>query len=252
VQSLHSPGVATDPKIFLIPTFQCLVDGQVISLPPQARKVLAMVALERRAVRREVITARMWPGLRESQALPRLRQTVWRIGREAGAGIVAATRESIGLADAVEVDFVRATECVRTLLRGGRDGASVRHRPVESWQWLCRELLEEYDDEWLLPVREQWRRDRVLALERLAAAYLAQGERYPAIELAGAAVRIDPLWEPAQHLLVLAYAQTQNPVAALRAVETYRQRLRRELGLTPGPAITDLVARLRRNQRLGA
>jgi DNA-binding SARP family transcriptional activator len=109
-----------------------------------------------------------------------------------------------------------------------------------------RRLLPEHEAPWI----DAWRRrlDDVLdhALEAYAAACLGIGgtELAAAERAAGRLVERSPLRESGYRLLMDTLAAQGNVGEAMRVYDRARQRLREELGMTPGPALREAHSRL--------
>ena len=104
------------------------------------------------------------------------------------------------------------------------------------------DLLVGWYDDWVLAERERLRHRRVRALEALAAVRLEAGRAADSIGFAGErAARLEPLLESAVTLHVRALLLDGDLTAALAEYRAFRERLRAELGVTPPPALTDLL-----------
>ena len=103
-----------------------------------------------------VVAGRFWPDVVDARARAGLRNALWALRRVAGAGLLAASRERVGLDPAVRVDAAAFDE----IARAGRWEDAVA---------LCRgELLAGVEDEWVHDAREAHRRRLADALEALA------------------------------------------------------------------------------------
>lgn len=72
------------------------------------------------------------------------------------------------------------------------------------------------------------------------------GDHHHAHQAALAAVQTDPLRESAHRTLVELHLADGNPAQAVRQYQSYRTRLRTELGMEPSPHIHELVRPLLR------
>jgi DNA-binding SARP family transcriptional activator len=81
------------------------------------------------------------------------------------------------------------------------------------------------------------------ALEMLSRRLVSVGRFADAIEAALTAIGADPLRESAQRALIEAHVAEANWVEALRTFESYRDLLRRELGVNPSRDLTAFVDR---------
>ena len=99
-------------------------------------------------------------------------------------------------------------------------------------------------DHWTEVQRESWRRRLDTIYERLSELQMEGGEFLAAIETAVRWAESDPTEEAAHQRLVEAYSAAGDRRAALAAYESYRAKLERESGASPGTRIEALAARL--------
>jgi DNA-binding SARP family transcriptional activator len=111
---------------------------------------------------------------------------------------------------------------------------------------LGRELLEGMDIDastgftaWLLGERRHLQGLSEAVLREGALSALASGNARSAVELATRLVAADPLSEDAHVLLVRAFAATGDEVAVERQLSASVDLFRRELGVEPGPELTE-------------
>lgn len=88
---------------------------------------------------------------------------------------------------------------------------------------------------------EAWRQFRLHALEALSARLSGEDCHARAVSAALTAVAADPLRESARSVLIRAHLAESNRSEALREFETYRQLLRRALGVEPTARLHGLV-----------
>jgi len=151
---------------------------------------------------------------------------------------VTATELSLG--QAVRVDLREAQACAQRLLVG--DGPLSRaDRCGHSEELLSLELLPGWYEDWVLLQAEVWRQFRLHALEALSARLSGEDCHARAVSAALTAVSADPLRESARSVLIRAYLAESNRSEALREFETYRQLLRRALGVEPTARLHGLV-----------
>jgi DNA-binding SARP family transcriptional activator len=82
---------------------------------------------------------------------------------------------------------------------------------------------------------------------------LSRAGRYgEAVEAAHTAVRAEPLRESAHRALVRIHLAEGNVTEALRAYESFRTALRREMGVAPTAAMQALVSGFRRTSSVRA
>ena len=111
-----------------------------------------------------------------------------------------------------------------------------------------RGFLSGEDAPWVEECRREVDALHLRALETYGRACLGIGgaENAAAVRVGRELVRLTPYHESAHHLLIEALAATGNPAEALLAYESLRQRLREELGVSPGSGLQALHARLLR------
>ena len=103
-------------------------------------------------------------------------------------------------------------------------------------------------DDWLDIERRQLRHAGEQALETLIGRYLEAGATERAEEVARRLLSLDPLRESACRVLMQIDAAHGRPTEAIRRYESFRDRLKRELGVEPEPATVELYDSIRRNR----
>jgi tetratricopeptide (TPR) repeat protein len=106
------------------------------------------------------------------------------------------------------------------------------------------DLLPDLYDDWLTPLREEYRKRISEVLQRLATLFEEQEEYAEAIPWAERLVALDPLSESHHQLLIRLHAGNHDRSSALRAYHQCKRVLRRELGVEPGPATIELFERI--------
>jgi DNA-binding SARP family transcriptional activator len=200
-----------------------------------AAKVVAYTALESRPVTRRTLAGALWPRSSRQRAHGALRTTLYRAQGIEHALVVGS--EAVGLAPGVSVDIQDVLRSVPR--RGSPDPAAPINRvPIE---WLSKELLPEWCDDWVVPERERFRLLALATLEDLSARYAERGDSMFAVDCAMAAVRLDPVRESAHRALMAAHLTTGNASEALQQYDSYRKFLAAELSLEPSPQMAALV-----------
>jgi hypothetical protein len=108
----------------------------------------------------------------------------------------------------------------------------------------------EFDD-WQFFQAESLRQELATGLECLVQALRAQGEYVSAIPHARRWVGLDPLYGPAQRMLIQLYDQAEQPSAAIRQYEEYVALLDEEFGLPPEEEIATLYEAIKAKRILG-
>lgn len=238
--SPSDPGGSRDGdavRLRLLGTFTLTTGGSEVPLPPNACRLLAYLAVERRWVARSVAAGTLWPGADGARAAGNLRSTLWRITRAVGQVVITVRAHSLRLGDDVEVDLERVERAAR---RCGEPGGPAAADPAS----FGLDLLPDWDDEWVEVHRECFRQVRLRALESLCAQHRRTGRLRQALYLALAAVSAEPLRESAHRQLVEVHLAEGNAAEAVRQYQFYRHMLAERLGLTPSPAMHRLVAPL--------
>ncbi len=204
----------------------------------RARSLLAWLALHPGVHLRGDVAARFWPDILDSSARASLRNGLWALRRALGAEageILIATRTHVGLQTPPSV-WVDAAAFEALVAAGSLEDALS----------LCRgELLAGVDEEWVYAYRDAHRDRLSELLERMASKAEAAADPTTEIALARRRVALDPLAEDAQRVLIARLARVGDRVGALSAYARLRERLRRELGISPSQETRSLVARIR-------
>ncbi|MBB6054043.1 ATP-binding protein [Armatimonas rosea] len=99
---------------------------------------------------------------------------------------------------------------------------------------LCQgELLEGIYDDWVLPLREHYRRQVCEALESHVGRRRSAGDYAGAITSAQRLLALDPAHEPAHQHLMVCYAASGDRQSALAQYEACRAALEKRLGTAP-------------------
>jgi DNA-binding SARP family transcriptional activator len=211
-----------------------------VELTPASQRLVAFLALTRHPVRRRFVAATLWLDGPDNRALGNLRTSIWR-ARHAGGELVVSRGDSVALAPGVEVDLHRLVEWAHRVERPGDLDLDEGHLDELI---AADELLGDWYDEWLEPEREQYRQQRLNALEAACRRLSADGRFGRATEVGQTAIAAEPLRESAHRALMAVFLAQGNLVAAQRQYEAYRRLLRDELGVEPTPLIRQLVPRV--------
>jgi DNA-binding SARP family transcriptional activator len=228
-------------QLHLLGGFRIVSDGRTVAVPTTAAKLIALLAVNDRPMSRSQIAGTVWPVVSEQRAAANLRSIVWRLPAAAHEFVVA-TGTAIALAERVDVDLSHARCLVRQVL----DDRPLANGDVADGfagsalvTLLCRPLLPEWDDDWLVFERERIRQLHIHALERLAASLLAAGDPLSAVDVGIAVIATEPLRESSHILVIQAHLAAGNRLDARRCYERYRDVVRRELDVEPAFRWTD-------------
>jgi DNA-binding SARP family transcriptional activator/predicted ATPase len=199
---------------------------------------------------REQLAFVLWPASSESQARTNLRQLLHHLKRalpaecsllvtdhftarwrqDASCEIdVVEFQTAIAQADAAHTEKDRAREIKALTLAA---------------QLYEDDLLPALYDEWITPVREDYRRRVSETLYRLATLFEGEKNYAAAIPCAERLVALDSLRESHHQLLIRLHAANHDRSGALRAYHQCMRVLRREMGVGPGPATLELFERI--------
>ena len=224
----------------LLGGFRLLVAGCPRSLPTQAQRLLALLAVRCPAQSRSALAGTLWDDVPEARAQANLRNAVCRVRAVDGA-LLSCSRREVALDADLDVDLRDARTYAHELMRGNVTESDTRAVTV-----LEDDLLPTWDEEWLVIERERQRQVRMHALETLSGSLCRLG-RYPeAITAAFAAVSAEPLRESAQRALISAYLGEGNVSEAVRQLTIYDRLLGAELGIAASPDLHALVGRAAR------
>src|ERR1700749_94383 len=199
---------------------------------------------------RERLAFLLWPGSSESQARTNLRQLLHHLKRALPAGCNMLVADHFAVQwrqDATySVDVIEFQDAVAraTAARSSEDRGLEIQLLTTAAQLYEDDLLPALYDDWLTPLREDYRRRISEVLHRLAELFeLAQD--YPAaIPFAERLVAVDSLSETHHQLLIRLHAANQDRASALRAYHRCMRVLRREMGVEPGAATRELFERI--------
>ena len=221
-------------ELRLLGGFGLTIDGHVLEVTPAAERLLAFIALTPRGAERSYTAFQLWPEHEERRAKANLRSALWRLGK-APAELIRATKSRLRLAPDVWVDVRHG---IAELASGGIDSIVEAALPFHA---LDSDLLPDWYDDWLMIERERLRQFRLGSLEEGARLALGRGQFGQAIQLALAAVSIDPLRESGHRLVIEAHLANGNRFDARRQLDCYRSLLRSQLGCEPSERIVAMV-----------
>jgi DNA-binding SARP family transcriptional activator len=212
-------------------------NGCRTEVPEGSKRLLAFLALRRGRVERCHVAGTLWPYGDDRRASGNLRSALWRL-RGAGIDVMIADKRSIGLRPGVAVDIDEVAEWATRLI-------AQRPLPADlSLNWPVADALDLlpgcYDD-WAILERERMRQRMLHALEALSRAMAACGRYGEAIDAAMMAIGVEPLRESAQRALLQAHLAEENLIEARREFLSYRDLVRRELGVEPSMELAALV-----------
>jgi len=190
-----------------------------LSLP--ARRILAFLALLGGGpVARPIAAAGLWPDSPEDVGRANLRRALWNVPPD----WIRSEGEDLLLTAAT--DLPEAEQTAERALGGAELG-------LEEIRLLSSDILEGWNEEWLLAPQERFRLLRVQALETACRTMTASGSFTLAIQAGSAALAAEPLRESAAAALIDAHLAQENRYEAVRCFRSLAQRLNDELGVDP-------------------
>jgi DNA-binding SARP family transcriptional activator/predicted ATPase len=256
-------------SLYLLGRYQIQLEGQELehALPLKGSALLAYLAMERGAQRRDKLAGLLWPDCSEAQAHHNLSQALYgtRIALALSPG-----ETSLILGDALEVQlnpqaevWVDAREFLALLEANEQHAHPSTNTCPECFERLhqARALyqggfLEDFSlhnvipfDEWCLVQRERLHRQHVLVLQRMAEHHAARGEMERALELAWQQVELDPLSEAAHRQLMRLLSEGGQRSQALAHFHTLQHTLQDSLGVAPDSETLALVESIQKQER---
>ncbi|WP_271590588.1 AfsR/SARP family transcriptional regulator [Bradyrhizobium sp. CCBAU 53415] len=198
-----------------------------LSLP--ARRLLAYLALQGRPVSRTAAAGNLWLDLPEDAGRANLRRALWHVPR----GWIEAVGDELALS--ADVDFARAQAVAAHALRG-------EALTYEDIVLLSNDVLPGWHEEWLIAGQEAFRLLRVEALEAACRMMTTSGDLALAAQAGMAALAAEPLRESAAEALIDAYLAQRNRYQAVQCYRSLAKRLACELGVAPDEALAKRVA----------
>jgi DNA-binding SARP family transcriptional activator len=199
---------------------------------------------------RERLAFLLWPASRESQARTNLRQLLHHLKRVLPAECNSLTIDHFTVQwrqeSSCTVDVIDFQAAIADALsaRTGQDS----EREIRSLTIAARlyedDLLPALYDDWLTPLREDYRRQVCDALHRLATLFEGRKEYAAAISWADRLIAMDSLCEAHHQLLIRLHEANRDRASALRAYHQCMRILRREMGVEPGLATRALFERI--------
>jgi DNA-binding SARP family transcriptional activator len=229
-------------RLTLLDGFELHIGRSAVDVPICAQRVVAYLALRSRPQQRAALASALWVDVTEYRAAANLRTALWKL-REIRERVITVRTNQLRLAEDVAVDVIAMVQEARDVLdaRRSTQGALLAGGWGSGLDRFSRDLLPDWDEDWIVFERERVRQLRVHAVEALSELLRCSGRHAEAVEAGLAAVAADPLRESAQRVLIEAHLAEGNVAEARRQFATFRRILRDDLGVAPSPALTDLV-----------
>lgn len=219
----------------LLQHFRLYSDGHMMRLGQPAEHLIALLAVDERSHTRDHLAGCLWPDSTQSRAASSLRR-VLSLMQPIAPELIVREGHRLSLSDAVRVDIRLQRSLIDYIISGERTAVDRAELGL-----LRRDLLPDWGDLWLTPLRVELRQLRLLSLEALAVAQLDLGRPHAALPVALCAALDEPLRESAHRLVVEAHLALGNHAAAARHYADYRRSLWSELRLRPGLRMESLM-----------
>ena len=199
---------------------------------------------------RERLAFTLWPASSESQARTNLRQLLHHLKRAlpSGCNLLETSHLTVQWrADpscAIDTLDFQAAIAAAGAARADEDIARETESLTAAAQLYEDDLLPALYDDWIAPLRDEYRRRIADVLQRLAALHEERKDYAAAIPCAERLVALDPLGESQHQLLIRLHAADDDRASALRAYHQCMRVLRREMGVEPGAATRELFERI--------
>jgi DNA-binding SARP family transcriptional activator len=199
---------------------------------------------------RERLAFVLWPASAESQARTNLRQLLHHLKRalpaECNLLVTSHFAAQWRQDESCKIDTVDFQRVIGEA--GSARASNDRAREIESLTTAAQlyedDLLPAIYDDWITPLREDYRRRMTEVLQRLATLLEEQKNYAAAIPWAERVVALDPLSEAHHQVLIRLHAANNDRSSALRAYHQCMRVLRREMGVEPGPVTVALFERI--------
>lgn len=223
-------------QLRLLNAFEVVADGEPVSLPAGAQRLVAFVALQDRPVQRDYAAGMLWLDTPDTRAAANLRSMLWRIQSRA-RGLIDARGQRLHLEPGVRVDLRIAEDRARRELAASEIASTDPSA-------FAADLLPDWYEDWVLLERERYRQLRLRALEALCERQLRAGRIGDALEAGLLSLAGEPLRESAHRALVRVHLADGNAVEAVRQYRLCRRLLLEQLGVEPTQQLRELVAGL--------
>ncbi|MFN8464756.1 MAG: AAA family ATPase [Caldilineaceae bacterium] len=231
----------------LLASFQIVLDSTVmLELSSRQQALVAYLALHRQmACSRRQVAAALWPETTDTQALKNLRTLIARLRQvlpDVDRLLVITTHSLQWRSDGETVlDVARFQAAAQQAVSASRfDRAAAIGYCETAIAFYTADLLPAAYDEWLIPLREQLRREYLAALDLLSSLLEQSGRDSAAIVAAEQWVRADPANEAGYVRLMRLHLSQADKHAALRTYQAALAALSEDLDPLPGPQLQEM------------
>jgi len=225
----------------LFGTFRLERETQPIQLlTRKVKSLFAFLALHPEPQSREKLATLFWGDFTDEPARASLRNALAAIRQSLGNDILFTDRGTVQLdQESLWIDVKVFQKICDT-----RTSLGVTDADIEQWQAAVElyrgDLLADFYDEWITPVREALRAQYIDLLLRLVQALRARGEYTRAIHYARRALMVEPANEKVHQNIMVCLVAIGDRHAALRQYEECKQSLHHELNVEPSPETQSL------------
>ena len=221
----------------------------------KADELCAFLALRKRPCSRDIVGSALWEGRTRKQARTYLRRAVWqlqvgfreRLGIEASASLDLQPER---LAQAVEGGISTDAEALAGAFALVLDKSGDAMEPAEAAEVESAvasyggDLLESREASWLLALREQFRLQHLMLLEKTVTFHLVHERPERALDCAVRLVGCDLVRERSHRLLMRVFLKMGDRAAALRQYDLCAEQLKSGYGIAPSRETTSLRQRI--------
>lgn len=223
----------------------------------KARQLFQLLLTERRALQREEIAERLWPGLPPETASRDFKVALNALykalepGRASEAPSAFITREGATYALRPEADvwidaahYEAEAEAGLRLAEAGDDDGAIPRLQAALRLYTGDYLPEALYEDWASEARERLLALYLRAADRLAAALIRRGQHADGLAVCQSILGRDPCWERAYRLMMVAHARSGNRPQAYRVYQRCVAVLKAELDVAPSQTTVALFERL--------
>jgi predicted ATPase/DNA-binding SARP family transcriptional activator len=246
-----APSSRAEFRLHLFGAFRLERGGLPVRLPTRkVESLLAYLALHPPGGTREHLAALLWGEAAPARAAASLRVALSALRRELGADLFLSDRVSVQLNPAFSL-WVDAGAYQRAPAAVVAAGVSPVPADDPDADLYRGDLLVDFFDEWIVPLREQYRRLHLERLLGLAQALRGRSDYLQAIRVAERALAADATNETAHQHLIFCHLAAGDRAEAIAQYQRCRAVLQRELGVEPLPETTALYHWIRQAETRG-
>jgi non-specific serine/threonine protein kinase len=229
--------------VYLLGRFKIELDGKLLRLPSRKDEALLVyLVLHPGQHNRDSIATLFWSDGSSQQARASLRNALAVLRRTLGAALVMTDREHVQINPdyPLQVDALEFRKQVHQF-----QSAALPDVTGLQLELYRGDLLIDFSDEWLIPIRETYRQLFGRALLQLGEQQRSLGHYDSAIALMRRLLELEPADEQAHQIVMACYFALGDRPAALRQFEILQRILRDELQAEPQRETLLLYQRIR-------